>query len=147
MKTSPTPFLLDQGADFTLTAMAAGLCLLSSFSNWPSMDVQNKILSHFRSTHKVLKDKNQIKISTQRLMAEWLRYPIFVLIIVRNNPKVPHAASVNLGHLFKTPSQGHFFSFSINQGTQHILCGTPHYIFTILLNGCKSVSSESLIHT
>lgn len=70
MKTSPTLFLLDQGIDFTLTAMLAGHCLLSSFPNWPSMDVQNKILSHFRSTHKVLKDKNQIKKSTHRLIAE-----------------------------------------------------------------------------
>lgn len=70
MKTSPTLFLLDWGTDFTLTAMPAGRCLLSSFPNWPSMDVQNKILSHFRSTHKVLKDKNQIKKSTHRLIAE-----------------------------------------------------------------------------
>lgn len=69
----------------------------------------------------------------------------FDLNIARSNLRVPLAASANSGCVFKTHnSQWHFFSFSINHGTQHTLWGTTfpctaYFIFIIFLISCKSI--------
>lgn len=69
----------------------------------------------------------------------------FDLNIARSNLRVPLAASANSGYLFETDnSQQHFFSFSINHGTQHTFCGTTFpctacFIFIIFPSSCKSV--------
>lgn len=69
----------------------------------------------------------------------------FDLNIARSNLREPLAASANSGCLFETDnSQQHFFSFSINHGTQHTFCGTTFpctacFIFIIFPSSCKSV--------